>query len=202
MGIKRVASLTWNRLLMRVDNSAEKGTSGMGKFGSIIYRMNMKLGSKFLNSIRIKTQLLQRASTECLRLNEGQNPQAKLILLVRASRPLKHTKHSPCNLPSYAPPSRLFWSLLWTSTSIAPCTQKEKNTVCAWPAWIRIWSVLLGSARPNRSIETATKKARDNSCCCCGQICITNIQKESQWVISRKQRLCRHPLHLGRSCRS
>ena len=44
MGIRKVAGLTWNRLLMRVDNSAGKGTSGMNKFGSIIDRMNMKLG--------------------------------------------------------------------------------------------------------------------------------------------------------------
>ena len=43
------------------DNSARKGTkSGLDKFGSVIDRMNMKLGSKFLNSLRIKTQLLKR----------------------------------------------------------------------------------------------------------------------------------------------
>jgi len=46
MGIR---SLTCNRLLMRVDNSAGKGTSGMDKFDSEIDRMNMKLESKFLN---------------------------------------------------------------------------------------------------------------------------------------------------------
>jgi aspartate carbamoyltransferase regulatory subunit len=45
---------------MRVDNSAGKGTSGMDKFGSVIDRMNMKLGIKFLNSLRIKTQLLKK----------------------------------------------------------------------------------------------------------------------------------------------
>jgi len=45
---------------MRVDNSAGKGTSGMNKFGSVIDRMNMKLGSKFLNSLRVKSQLLKR----------------------------------------------------------------------------------------------------------------------------------------------
>jgi hypothetical protein len=38
---------------MRVDNSAGKGTSGMDKFGSVIDIMNMKLGSKFLISVRI-----------------------------------------------------------------------------------------------------------------------------------------------------
>jgi len=43
---------------MRVDNNAGKGTSGIGKFGSAIDIMNMKLGSKFLNSLRIKTHLL------------------------------------------------------------------------------------------------------------------------------------------------
>ena len=32
----------------------------MEKFGSVIDRMNVKLGSKFLSSLRIKTQLLQR----------------------------------------------------------------------------------------------------------------------------------------------
>ena len=46
--------------MMRVENRAGKGTSGMDKFGSVIDRMNMKLGSKFLNSLRIKTQLLKR----------------------------------------------------------------------------------------------------------------------------------------------
>jgi hypothetical protein len=42
---------------MRVDYSAGKGSSGMNKFGSVIDRMNMKLGSGFLNSLGIKTQL-------------------------------------------------------------------------------------------------------------------------------------------------
>jgi hypothetical protein len=32
----------------------------MDKFGSVIDRMNMKLGSKFLNSFRIKTQLRKK----------------------------------------------------------------------------------------------------------------------------------------------
>ena len=47
---------------MTVDHNAGKGTSGMDKFGSgsVIDRMNMKLGSKFLNSLRIKTQFLKR----------------------------------------------------------------------------------------------------------------------------------------------
>jgi len=45
---------------MRVDDSAGKGTSGMDKFGSVIDRMNMKLGSKFLNSLRIKTLPFKR----------------------------------------------------------------------------------------------------------------------------------------------
>ena len=51
---------------MSIDNSAGKGTSGMDKFGSVIDRMDMKLGSKLLNwkqasnSLRIKTQFLKR----------------------------------------------------------------------------------------------------------------------------------------------
>ena len=40
---------------MRVKNSAGKGTSGIDKFGSIIDRMNMKIG----NSLRLKIQLLK-----------------------------------------------------------------------------------------------------------------------------------------------
>ena len=41
---------------MRVDISAGKDTSGMNKFGSVIDRTSMKLGSKFLYSLRIKTR--------------------------------------------------------------------------------------------------------------------------------------------------
>ena len=32
----------------------------MDRFGSVVDRMNMKLGSRFLNSLRIKPQLLKR----------------------------------------------------------------------------------------------------------------------------------------------
>jgi hypothetical protein len=39
---------------MGIDNSAGKGTSGINKLGSVIDRIIMKLGSKFLNSLRIK----------------------------------------------------------------------------------------------------------------------------------------------------
>jgi hypothetical protein len=46
--------------MMRVDNSAVKGTSGMDEFGSNIDRMNMRLGSKFHSFLKIKTQLLER----------------------------------------------------------------------------------------------------------------------------------------------
>ena len=61
MGIKRVAGLAWNRLLMRVDNSTGKGTSGMDKFSSKVHRVHMELGGKLLNynSLRIKTQFLE-----------------------------------------------------------------------------------------------------------------------------------------------
>jgi hypothetical protein len=45
---------------MSIDNSVGKGTSGMDKFGSVIDRTNMKLGSKFLDSLIIKAQLLKR----------------------------------------------------------------------------------------------------------------------------------------------
>jgi hypothetical protein len=45
---------------MRVDNSTGKGTSGMDKFSSKVYRVHMELGGKLLNSLRIKTQFLER----------------------------------------------------------------------------------------------------------------------------------------------
>jgi len=45
---------------MRVDNSTGKGPSGMDKFGSKVHRVHMELGGKLLNSLRIKTQFLER----------------------------------------------------------------------------------------------------------------------------------------------
>jgi hypothetical protein len=45
---------------MRVDNSTGKGTSGMDKFSSKVHRVHMELGGKLLNSLRIKTQFLER----------------------------------------------------------------------------------------------------------------------------------------------
>jgi hypothetical protein len=45
---------------MRDHNVAGKIKCGMNKFGSVIDRMDMKLGSKFSNSLRIKAQLLKR----------------------------------------------------------------------------------------------------------------------------------------------
>jgi len=59
MGIWRVAGFIWNRFLMRVDDCTGKCASGMDRFGSVVVRMNMKLGSKFLNSLRIKTSSLK-----------------------------------------------------------------------------------------------------------------------------------------------
>ena len=45
---------------MRVDNSTGKGTFGMDKFSSKVHRVHMELGDKLLNSLRIKTQFLER----------------------------------------------------------------------------------------------------------------------------------------------
>jgi len=45
---------------MRVDISAGKGTSGMNKYGSVVDRMNMKLGSKFQLSENLDPALLKR----------------------------------------------------------------------------------------------------------------------------------------------
>jgi len=46
---------------MRFDHSTGKGTSGMDKFSSKVHRVHMELvGGKLLNSLRIKTQFLER----------------------------------------------------------------------------------------------------------------------------------------------
>jgi hypothetical protein len=45
---------------MRVDNSTGKGTSGMDKFSSEVHRVHMELGGNLVNSLRIKTQFLER----------------------------------------------------------------------------------------------------------------------------------------------
>ena len=47
-------------VLMKVDDSTVKGTSGMDKFSSKVHRVHMELGGKLLNSLRIETQLLER----------------------------------------------------------------------------------------------------------------------------------------------
>jgi hypothetical protein len=53
---------------MRFDESTGKGTSGMNKFVSVIDRMNMKLGSNFHSTLRIKAQLLKKApACDCCR---------------------------------------------------------------------------------------------------------------------------------------
>jgi hypothetical protein len=45
---------------MRVDDSTGTGTSDMDKVSSKVHRVHMELGGKLLNSLRIKTQFLER----------------------------------------------------------------------------------------------------------------------------------------------
>ena len=45
---------------MRVDNSTGNGTSSMDKLSRKIHRVHMELGGKLPNSLRIKTQFLER----------------------------------------------------------------------------------------------------------------------------------------------
>ena len=59
MGIKRIAGLAWNRLLMRVDNSTGKGASSMDKFCSKVHRVHMELGGKPLYSLRAIYKMMQ-----------------------------------------------------------------------------------------------------------------------------------------------
>ena len=54
MGTRRVAGLTCNRLLIKVNYGTGKGTSGMDKSSSEADRMHMELKDKFVNSLRIK----------------------------------------------------------------------------------------------------------------------------------------------------
>ena len=54
---------------MTVNNYTGKCASGMDKFGSVVDRMYMKLGSKFLSSLRVKTQLLKRL--QCVTVADG-----------------------------------------------------------------------------------------------------------------------------------
>jgi hypothetical protein len=61
MGIRRVAGLAWNRLLMRVDNSTGKGTSSMDKFSSKVHRVHMELGGKFIFLVGVVTRSSARA---------------------------------------------------------------------------------------------------------------------------------------------
>jgi hypothetical protein len=44
---------------MRVDGSAGKCASGVDKLGSVVDRMDMKLKSMFLSSLKVKTQFLK-----------------------------------------------------------------------------------------------------------------------------------------------
>ena len=55
--------------------SAGKGTSGMDKFSSVIDRMNMKLKSKFLYSLKTKTQVLE--GFYCVIVVDGANHSQK-----------------------------------------------------------------------------------------------------------------------------
>jgi len=47
----------------------EKCAPGMDKFGSVIDRINIKLGSMFLSSLKVKTQLLKRL--QCVIVVDG-----------------------------------------------------------------------------------------------------------------------------------
>ena len=45
---------------MRVDNSTGKGAAGTDKFSSEVHIVHMELGVKLLNSLKVKTQFLER----------------------------------------------------------------------------------------------------------------------------------------------
>ena len=63
---------------MRIDNSQSgKGTSGMDKFSSKVHRVHMELGGKLLNSLRIKTQILERLQSVSVVDGATHNPHPK-----------------------------------------------------------------------------------------------------------------------------
>ena len=45
---------------MRVDHSTGKGAAGTDKFSSEVHIVHMELGVKLLNSLKVKTQFLER----------------------------------------------------------------------------------------------------------------------------------------------
>jgi hypothetical protein len=47
-------------LFMRVVDNTKKGTSGIGKFGSVVDRVHMELGGMLLDTLRTNTQFLER----------------------------------------------------------------------------------------------------------------------------------------------
>jgi hypothetical protein len=59
---------------MRVYNSTGKGTSGMDKLSSKVHRVHIKLGGKLLNSLRIKTQFLERLQSVSVVDGAAQTP--------------------------------------------------------------------------------------------------------------------------------
>ena len=63
--------------MMRVDNSTGKCAPGMDKSGSVVDRMYMKLGIKFLSSLRIKTQLLKRL--QCVIIVDGATTPKRMV---------------------------------------------------------------------------------------------------------------------------
>jgi len=63
----RVAGLSQKRLLVQVNNAIYAYC--MDSFGIVVERMQMKLGSKFLSSLRVKTQLLKRL--QCVSVVDG-----------------------------------------------------------------------------------------------------------------------------------
>jgi hypothetical protein len=59
---------------MRVDNRTGKGTSGMDKFSGKGHTVHMELaGGKLLNSLRIKTQFLERLQSMSVGWSAGKD---------------------------------------------------------------------------------------------------------------------------------
>jgi len=81
---------------MRVDNSTGKGTSGMDKFSSKVHGVHMELGGKLLNSLRIKTQFLERLQSVSV-VDGATHTQKDDVLLWRVKEaPWKVLQRSLC----------------------------------------------------------------------------------------------------------
>jgi len=194
MGIRRVAGLAWNRLLMRVDSSTGKGLSGIDKFSSKVHRVHMELGGKLPNSLRIKTQFLERLQS--VNVVDGAGFTSRNVQIGTGMR--FSTKHSHWSSP-------LLWPCAgaWASTtSIRACYLSPTSSCRHDPQIVGSKKVGLAEAWRKRQRENeqsvsecewfgkSLKQSND---------CAVLATKQFQWylcIIKAKVTFCEHAENL------